>query len=374
MFSSDARLVALCWTEKLIRIHELPSGALWKDLHLSLPVGLLCFHPEGNRLVLVGGNSVQLRDLSNGKELAKFNHSVPVFTPAWRNDGKVVATGCGGHDIYIWDAASPARPLRPLKGHFGAVANLAFSQGGDLFFGNSLDSTDRLWDTMTGQQLVSRPGGMYREYAFDPDDQGLADGWQVAASRECRTFHGDKYLNWVAISPGGRLMASVHGQGVQIWDLGATREGDKPLTTLPVGPSRAVHFDRAGENLITDSKQVGLQRWPITEEPQTGRWRIGPPQSLGLPARAPFRGDDPDSALSADGRVVARSPRTGKVVLFDRKYLSATARLQFGWPVAGHGNRHGRGVKIWDARTGKREKDLDLGELKEGTAWPAKVP
>src|SRR5262249_21713115 len=125
------------------------------------------------------------------------------------------------------------QPQRILKGHFGAVVHLAFSHGGDLLFSSSWDSTDRLWDPMTGQQLVSRPGGVYRELRFRPDDQGLDDGWQVAPGRECRTFPCGNNLRWVAISPGGpfrgRLMASVSNDGVDLWDLAATREGDKLL-------------------------------------------------------------------------------------------------------------------------------------------------
>ena len=148
-------------------------------------------------------------------------------------------------------------------------------------------------------------------------------------------------------------MASVGDDGVQLWDLAATREGDKLLDTLPVGESMAVHFDPKGESLITDSKRVGLQRWPITPDPETGGLRIGPPQSLGLSARAPFFGNDPDFALSADGRTVAHSPQPGQVLLFDlenprRKLLiesdaSATCRLQPGWSMAGDRELAGSG-------------------------------
>src|SRR5262249_51163610 len=152
---------------------------------------------------------------------------------------------------------------------------------------------------------------------FGPDDQRLEDGWQVATGRECRTFRGPKKPSRIAISPSGRLMASVHEEGVQLWDLAATREGDKLLATLPVGPSLAVHFDPKGESLLTDSKRVGLQRWPITADAETGGLQLGPPQSLGLSARAPFFGEDPDFALSADGRAVAHCPQPGYVLLTD---------------------------------------------------------
>src|SRR5262249_51908591 len=155
----------------------------------------------------------------------------------------------------------------------------------------------------TGQQLVSRPGGSYREFRFSPDDQRLDDGWQVAAGRECRIFHGPKQPDWAAISPQGRLMASVSADGVRLWDLAARRESDKLLDTLPVRTTMTNHFDPKGESLITNSA-AGLQRWPITPDPEAGGLRVGPPQALGLSARAPLPlgGYSTGIAISADGR------------------------------------------------------------------------
>jgi serine/threonine protein kinase/WD40 repeat protein/tetratricopeptide (TPR) repeat protein len=387
-FSPDSRLVALSWASNSIRIQELSSGATWKDLPPSLPGRLVHFHPDGRRMAVVNGSTVQLRDLNNGMELARFKHPGNVFQMAWRDDGKVFATGCYDHDIYLWDVAKPAQQLRVLKGHLAEVFDLAFSHAGDLLISQGWDSTTRLWDAMTGQQLLSMPGGQYRELYFGPDDRGLGPGWQVAAGRECRTFHGRTLLHWVAICPrgpfGGRLMASASDDGVRLWDLAATREGDKELATLPVGSCGRVHFDPNGESLITDGK-VGLQRWPVVPDPQGGL-QIGPPQSLGLSARAPlvFPGYDPESALSADGLTIAHSPQLGQVLLFElanpgRTLLIESPLLRFpAFSADGRwlatGNWGWRGVRVWDARTGRPEHDFDLGGPEERAAWPAFSP
>src|SRR5262249_40031322 len=88
-----------------------------------------------------------------------------------------------------------------------------------------------------------------------------------------------------------------------------------------------------GESLITDGS-AGLQRWPITPDPQTGDLRIGPPQSLGLSARAPLIFPEPDFALSGDGRTIAYNPRPGQALLFDpenrrRKMIIESPSLRF---------------------------------------------
>jgi WD40 repeat protein/tetratricopeptide (TPR) repeat protein len=389
-FSPDSRLVALPRPDGSIRVYELPSATKWKDLPPCMPALGVYFHPDGRQLAVVNGSFVQLCDLSDGKELATFQHPASICSMlAWRSDGKVFATGCNGdHDIYLWDVSNPAQPLRTLKGHGDAVIDLAFSHAGDLLLSGSWDSTIRLWDPISGQQLVSKPAASHRcPCQFGPDDQGLDHGWQVASGRECRIFHGRQKLAGVAISPKGRLMASVGTEGVVLWDLAARREGDKQLATLPVGSSRAVHFDPKGESLITDGS-AGLQRWPIAADPQTDGLRIGPPQSLGLSARAPLLAPDPEFALSADGRTIAHSPEPGRALLLDlesphRKFLLESPGLRFAafspdgrWLATGlaTGHWYDQGVKVWDAKTGKLAQDLDLGEAEQRAAWPAFSP
>jgi WD40 repeat protein len=389
-FSPDSRLVALGQPDRSIRIYELPSGATWKDLPPGLPVTDVYFQPEGGRLAVVSGHVVELRDLDGGAAVATFEHASDVATLAWRSDGKRFATGCRDGDIYLWDATNASRPPRTLKRHFTAVVSLAFSHNGDLLFSNSWDSMDRLWDPVTEQLLVSRPGGSYHFFHFAPDDRALDDGWQVATGRECRTFDGPKVTHRVAICPRGplqgRLMASVSGDGVYLWDLAAAREGDKLLGILPAVGSLAVAFDPAGDALFTDDRDTGLQRWPITPDPQTGTVRVGPPQSAGLAAEAPGLKApyEPELALSPDGRTVAHSARPGHVLLFDwqnpgRKLLIEGPGLRRAifspdcrWLAAG--NWHGQGARVWNARTGEEAKSFDLPEPEEGNAWPAFSP
>src|SRR5262249_48898087 len=129
-----------------------------------------------------------------------------------------------------------------------------------------------------------------------------------------------------------------------------------------------------------------LQRWPIMPDSETGGLQIGPPESLGLSARAPllFQRYDPQFALSADGRSIAHSPQCGQVLLFDlenprRKLLIESPNLRAAafspdgrWLATG--NWQGWGAKVWDAATGKLVHDLDLGESRPSAAWPAFSP
>src|SRR5262249_5315469 len=190
--------------------------------------------------------------------------------------------------------------------------------------------------------------------------------------------------HWVAIHPAGRLMASatIRG-GVHLWDLAATREGDKELATLSVGLCARIAFDPKGENLFTDGS-VGFQRWPITQDSRTGGLRIGPPQTLKLydSGLADNPDYDPQFALSDNGRIIAHSPWRGQVFLVDldnprRKFLLESRRMRHAafspdgrWLATG--NWQGRGASVWDVQTGKLAHEFDLNEPEQDSAsWPA---
>src|SRR5262249_4815250 len=137
-FSPDSQQVALCQPDHSIQIYELPSGAPQKQLP-GLPGGSTFFHPNGRQLAVLHHNMVKLCDLSDGRVLATFKHEGGPYALAWRSDGKVFATGCVDSDIYLWDVAHPAQPLRVLKGHLAGVEQLDFSHGGDLLLSDSHD-------------------------------------------------------------------------------------------------------------------------------------------------------------------------------------------------------------------------------------------
>src|SRR5207302_7655964 len=100
--------------------------------------------------------------------------------------------GCEDARTYVWDAAT-WRQQAILEGHDQSVPWLSFNHAGNVLASRSWDGTTRLWDPVSGRQLVSAPGAALR---FSPDDRRLAfieDArigiWEVADGRECRTLH-----------------------------------------------------------------------------------------------------------------------------------------------------------------------------------------
>lgn len=380
-FSPDSKSVSIPLVDNSIGIWDLPTGEKSGNIKVGFPARTTEFHPDGSKIAVQVNHGVRVHEVKSGKLIKIFRQNNPILTMKWRPDGKALATAGSDNNIYLWNAEISSTLLQTLKGHYGPAATLAFSNAGDLLLSESWDSTGRLWDPVSGQQLLSKSSSLIHEHIFAPDDQQLDDGWQVATGRECRTFLGLKKLNWVAVHPNGRLMASASSQGTHLWDLAARHEADKMVATVTQSDTNRAKFDAKGENLITDGKQ-GLLRWPIATDAATGNLRIGLPMPFLETAATPatFTEYDPDFALAPDGKSVVHCPFFHHAYLMDRTDPKRKIHLEYNmlrfpafspdgrWLATG--SWHGRTVKIWDAHTGKIAHEFQPGDISERSVWP----
>jgi WD40 repeat protein len=229
-----------------------------------------------------------------------------------------------------------------LKGHDAQVNQVAFNSRGDLLASSGMDTTVRLWDPLTGEQLLSTPGAPYTlRFSLDGRWLGLSRGaanriglWEVNPAREYRLLSGHREASqgpWqVDISPDGRLMATGSSDGIRLWNLAGGKENAFLATGTAGNGGRwdasMALFDPHGHSLITSGK-YGLHRWPITAVSNAGQagkpdLRIGPPEPLGIPGRWG------EISLSGNGQTLAAVHFDHKqAVLFDLKKQRKRIRL-----------------------------------------------
>ncbi|KAJ7854836.1 hypothetical protein B0H14DRAFT_3648960 [Mycena olivaceomarginata] len=86
-----------------------------------------------------------------GEPLA--GHTGSVWSVAFSPDGARIASGSHDSTVRVWDTATGQQVGEPLAGHTGSVWSVAFSPDGTRIASGSHDRTVRVWDTATGQQV-----------------------------------------------------------------------------------------------------------------------------------------------------------------------------------------------------------------------------
>ena len=157
-FSNDGELIATA-CDRRIRIWRVRSQELLATIgEQHYDARSLCFAPDDNMLIAASGNA----------------------------------------EIRRWDVADRENPhpLSPLRGHTAFVNQIALSPDGKTLASGGWDSTVRLWDPLTGQELMTlrAHSAVIGCLAWSPDGQSLYTGsgdatvriWRAATPRELR--------------------------------------------------------------------------------------------------------------------------------------------------------------------------------------------
>ena len=375
-FSADSRLLALQQGDDSIAIFDVGTA---KSVQHLAPVGANCylaFNPRGRQLALSCADGIQVLDLQTGKVVWKQRLSGRGAWVEWSPDGKTLAV-CewmfGSDIVTLWDVGA-GKQIGTLEMEEGG-ARFAFNHAGAMLASNGWSGILRLWNPLSNEQLFHTHTIGTTRPLFSEDDRFLAARelenklciWAVAAGDEYRTLTADpkagkRRYACSAVSADGHLLAGGGGgssPGVGVWDLssGKLLAFDDSSNFVLWGPSGA---------LLTMGRN-GLFRRPIRRDPATGVVHVGAPEKLPVPgAAAAF-------AQSADGRVLASAQFQGAVVLHadqpDRLIplgpqtdVRHVAVSPYGQWVATGGFGHPGGAMVWEAQTGRLEKDMsDIG-------------
>lgn len=261
-----------------------------KMRHGKTSIYSIRYFPDGKRFISASyDGTVMMWDIRSGKPVwqldldaglkSKDSYTISnILGMALSEDGKIVAVsydrshvvretlkGGGEFHIALLDSKT-GQVRRVLIGHTSLIGRIAFSPNVELLLSESGDSTARLWNVNTGQEvLVIKLKERGAAVAFSPDgklfavatqpvfgSQPIIGLYDVESGKLVREF--DRTMNAasaLAFSPDGKALAIVGGDAsgsqIDIWELAA----QAPKTTLPM-PGRvikAIAFPRDGGSL-----------------------------------------------------------------------------------------------------------------------------
>jgi WD40 repeat protein/serine/threonine protein kinase len=214
-------------------------------------------------------------------------HTAMINGVAFSPDGKTLASASGFYSdssddrtIRLWDIVTGSQILE-IHGHECGVTDVKFSPNGRTLASASCDKTVRIWDASTGRAIgepLRGHGDEVTSIAFSPDGRTLASAskdstvrlWDPAAGTCTRVPNGHTgWVTGVAFSPDGRTLASAGSSGdysVRLWDIESSR-----TTVLQRGEREfnAISFSPDGKT-VASASGAAIWRWDTEQCKQIG--------------------------------------------------------------------------------------------------------
>ena len=325
-FTRRAAALAILIAGSSLVIQDYPPARAAQGGHREGVIAV-AYSPDG-KLLASGSRdqTVRLWDPSTGEELRVLRgHTHRILCVAFSPDGKYLATGSADKTIKLWNPTT-GKLIRALEGHAMSVATVVFSPDSKRLASGSWDHTMRIWEVDSGKSVVTvaptpvqancRKGILSIVYTPDGEqlisgandygvgsirfrdadtgaEQGTLNGhptavrsvditrdgklfatlgtdhriiiWQVASRAQERVLQGHTWMNDLAFSPEGKLLASAGRDDlddtIRLWEVSS----GKLLRTLR-GHVRSIHsvaFHPLGNSMASASMDGTIRIWEV---------------------------------------------------------------------------------------------------------------
>ncbi len=226
---------------------------------------------------------IRLWDVETGKLLREMNQGARVHGLRFSPAGDRIVAGSAGNRAAVWDTATGAL-LTDLKGHTASVLCVEFSPDGHRVLTGSYDSTVRIWDANTGRELTPplRHQGEVSHASFSRDGRKVATAARDGTARIWSALTGRPLSDWmqhqdtvqtVQFDPDGRRLVTRDHGGFRLWDA-ATGEAVTLHYTSPVAAGMGLDSPTMRDTFSSDGRRIFLgcsmnaaSLWDIPDPP-----------------------------------------------------------------------------------------------------------
>jgi WD40 repeat protein len=272
----DGKSAVVGSADKTLRVLSLPDGRelrKWAVEEIPMSIALA---PDGKRLAVGSFGELALFDPGTGTKLASEKDPIGhggVNSVAFAPNGKTIAVAGDFGRAALVDPAT-AKVVRKLEGFHKIVNAIAFAPDGKEVAAAGVDRTVELWSaggepgrTLAGHQtwiasLAFSPDG---KQIFSVDERANVLVWERGTGKQVEALRGDSGWTYaLAVAPDGKTLAWGAEEGVQLWNLGAHKAGDKLATAR--SQITAVAYLPNGKQLVVGDYAGHLSLFDIAKK------------------------------------------------------------------------------------------------------------
>jgi WD40 repeat protein len=236
-FSPDEAHIATSGTDG-VRVWNAKGDA--EQWRIPAPyIWSLCFSRDGSRLLIAGGyRIIEEWDVRTHARLRTFtgHKGTAVFYATYSPDSRLIASTCDDHTARVWDAVTGAQ-LLSFPADAPWVWQIAFSPDGSRVAAGAQGHDVRIWDVHSGRLIMKLVGHTDRvtSVLFTPDGRRIITGGADATVRIWDSQSGQELLDlgspedeggkrgstftFIALAPGNNAIAAAtnYYPGLKIW-------------------------------------------------------------------------------------------------------------------------------------------------------------
>ena len=380
-FSPDRNLVAIGSRDGIIYLVDVTKGELLRKLtgH-SYDVQRIAFSPDGTMLASASyvDETVRIWNTNTGEQIRiSAEQTGDFFGLVYSPEGNILASsGSGDGTIRFWDA-NTGKQKHVITGHTDFVSSTVLHPDGRHIVCGYEDGTIRYWDFNTKQQVKTFEGfiNTVTGLVFTPDGKALVGAgdnfiriWNAKTGKEIMSFSRKEWLDDIALSPDGQIIASESDdKTICLWNI---KTGE--LKRMLKGHNDRIYsvvFTLNGQILISGSEDNTIRLWHVTSGKNIKTYTTHT-DALESHGGSPLSFEGAKSlALSPEGKTLASGDGEKNIHLWDfetgntRMTLTGhrapvyTLAYSHDGKLLASGSSDGN-VRIWDTKTGELKIQL----------------